>query len=391
MEESVKRALGMVSVERICEILTELVKRDSESPPGNEQAVGEYLQEFLTGLGIASERQFVCKSDDGSRDRFNVTARIEGQDPNLPAYLYVGHIDVVPAGNPAAWETPAFEPAIRDGKIYGRGSCDMKGSIACMLHLLECWQKAGVVPKRPLELLFNVDEEYRNRGMNRFLETKHRIHFAVVGEPTGHKIDLGHRGIMFISTSFHGRSAHASRPWLGVNAVEQATVFMNRVKEFSKVLAEREDPQLGPASLTTTVIHGGTKTNIIPESCVVETDRRLTVGETIEGAMEEVEAMIRDIPGAATRLNAHLPVGWIEEDHPEIDHLKRSFREVNGEEPEVSVFTATCEAGLLSRETGAPSVIFGPGDIAQAHQDNEFCALDSLKKAAGTFIAFFAE
>jgi len=391
MEETVKRALEMVSVERICEILTELCRRDSESPPGNEEAVGTYLMEFLAGLGIASERQFVCKSDDGRRDRFNVTARIEGQDNSLLPYLYVGHIDVVPAGNPEAWETPAFEPAIRNGRIYGRGSCDMKGSIACMLHLLECWQKAGVVPHRPLELLFNVDEEYRNRGMRRYLETERRIHFGIVGEPTHHKIDLGHRGIMFIETSFHGRSAHASRPWLGVNAIEQATLFMNRVKEMAPILAKREDPRLGPASLTTTVIRGGTKTNIIPESCIVETDRRLTVGETTGAAMAEIEAMIRDIPGASTKLNAHLPVGWIEEDHPEIDHLKAAFRAVNGEEAEVSVFTATCEAGMLSEKTGAPVVIFGPGDIAQAHQDNEFCELDSLDKAARTFMAFFAE
>lgn len=391
MNENVKKALELLSVPRICEILTELCQRDSESPPGNEQATGEYIETFLNGLGIAAKREFVCKSDDGSKDRFNVMARIEGQDNSLLPYLYVGHIDVVPAGNPSAWETPAFEPVIRDGKIYGRGSCDMKGSIACMLHLLECWQKAGVVPKRPLELLFDVDEEYRNRGMRKYLETERKIYFGVVGEPTAHKIDLGHRGIMFIETSFKGRSAHASRPWLGVNAIEQATLFMNRVKEFSKVLAEREDPMLGPASLTTTVIRGGTKTNIIPESCVVETDRRLTVGETTEAAMDEIRAMIADIPGASTKLNAHLPVGWIPEDHPEIDHLKNVFRAVNGAEAEVSVFTATCEAGMLSAQTGAPSVIFGPGDIAQAHQDNEFCSLESLEKAARVFFTFFAE
>lgn len=376
--------LDSVSRQRLTELTIELVKRESEAPPGHEAAVGAYIVDFFQKLKIPVRKQS-CEGE-----RFNVIATIPGSDSTLKPYLYIGHMDVVPAGNPAAWTIMPYEPALQDGKVYGRGAADMKGSIACMLHLAEIFAGKQYCPKRPIQMLFNIDEEHHNTGIKRFIESSPQAELAIIGEPTAVQIHLGHRGVMAYQADFQGKSAHAAQPQLGTNAIEQAMVFCQRVQNLNEGLSLRPDPYLGAGSIVTTMIRGGTKVNTVPEHCTVETDRRLTVGETVSEATQQAKALLEDIPGATLTVTTCCPVGWIEEEHPQVDKLKTAYQTANGEEAVVSVFPACCEAGLFSEATGIPAVIFGPGDIAQAHQTDEYITVDSLEKAARTYIAFLS-
>lgn len=382
--QDIQDILAKISPQRLAELTRELIRRESEAPPGHEASVGHFIVSFFQQLGIPVRKQ------DCGNGRFNVIADILGRKPELKPYLYVGHIDVVPAGNPEAWTTPPYEPEERDGRIYGRGAADMKGSVACMLHMAEVFAACRHWPQRPLQMLFNVDEEHHNLGMKTFIASQPQAELAVIGEPTAAQIHLGHRGVMAFQADFQGRSAHAAQPQLGVNAIEQAMLLGSRVQQLNQKLGQKPDPYLGAGSIVTTMIRGGIKVNTVPEHCTAEMDRRLTVGETPELAEMEIRRLLEDIPEAKLQITTCCPTGWIPADHPQVQRLQEAYRTAGGAEAVISVFPACCEAGMLSEAAGIPAVIFGPGDIAQAHQTDEYVTIDSLYQAARTYAAFFA-
>lgn len=259
-----------------------------------------------------------------------------------------------------------------------------------MLHLVELMVQRDIRPDNDLLLLLNADEEHHNTGMRAFLEAPPKIDFAVVGEPTGLEIHLGHRGVMAFDVRFSGRSAHAARPEEGVNAVEQAVAFCQGLQALNRALSEKPDPLLGAASIKVTMISGGTKVNVIPESCVLSIDRRLIAGETPEEALRQVESLAAPFPGAEVKITTCCPPGSISRDNRDLGLLAEGVRTALDKEPVYGVFPATCEAGLLTQKTGVPSVIFGPGSIAQAHQTDEFISLEQLSQGARCDLAMFA-
>ncbi len=372
-----------ISHERLAQLTMELVRRESEAPPGNEEAVCTYIKDFLQQQGLTVTEQ-PC-----APHRANVLATIPGKDSQALPYLYVGHVDVVPAGNPALWTTPPYEPAVREGRIYGRGAADMKGSVACMLHLAELYAAGQFQPQRPVQMLFDIDEEHQNLGMRTFIQSAPQAVFAIVGEPTGGRIHLGHRGVMAFQVDFYGKSCHAAQPSLGVNAIEQALAFCEKVRALNAQLQTQADPYLGAGSITVTMIEGGHKVNTIPEHCCVRIDRRLTVGESTQQATKQIEQMLTEAPGAQVKVTTQCPVGWIEKEHPQIQRLQEAARQA-GKPAEISVFSACCEAGLMSEGTGIPTVILGPGEIAQAHQTDEFVSIAGLYDTARLYYAFFS-
>lgn len=379
----IQSLLDQVSEERLTELTIELVSRESEAPPGNEAVVGQWITEFIQNLGLPVQKQ------DCENGRFNVIVDIPGQDSSLKPYLYIGHMDVVPPGDLAQWETPPYQPQLRNGRIYGRGTSDMKGSIACMLHIAELLAGSHTQPPRPLRLLFNIDEEHQNLGLWKYLETKPEAELALIGEPTGAQIHLGHRGVMAFQVDFNGKGAHAARPQLGINAIEQAVDFCKQAEQLNQTLLQQPDPLLGPGMISVTMIEGGTKVNVVPQSCRVRLDRRLTAGETPEAALHQMETLAAAYPQATVAITTCCPVGRIDETSPHVKRMQDAFAEANGREAEISVFPATCEAGLFEEHTGVPALIFGPGDIAQAHQTNEYIETQSLYTAAKAFLAFF--
>ena len=199
-----------LSEQRVTEILSDLIRRPTDAE------TGDYIIDFLTRCGISAEKQ------DCGDGRFNVVASIPGSTPGRD--LYIGHTDVVPAGDLSAWTTPPFSPAVRGGRLYGRGAADMKGSVAAMLHAAELLA-ALPSPQRGLTMVFDADEECHNTGMKRFLQDPPSGDFAVIGEPSELLLDLGHRGVMAFEAVFRGKSAHAARPETGVNAIDQAAAF----------------------------------------------------------------------------------------------------------------------------------------------------------------------
>lgn len=347
-----------------------LIRLASENPPGNEAAPAEYVAERLRRLGADVTLQQVAPG------RLNAVGVFSfGPGPRL---LFNSHLDVVPAQDPIQ-----LQPELRDGRLIGRGACDAKGAVAAMLAA--CARLVG--SDRPgagtLIVAAVADEEVSGLG-SRYLvqEGGVRADAAVVGEPTGNRVNLGCRGAYRARVRFFGRAVHSSDPDRGANAVYHAARFVLAVADWQRELARRPIPPAAAA----TVIAGGSKVNIIPDHCEVQVDRRLAPGETVADGERELgdllEQLRRDDPELRWEVE---PIGTpkagvrIEEGHP----LARLALAVTGQE-RGEFFRGGTDAPYLA-EAGIPAIILGPGSLDQAHTADEWVGVADLHAAAGLY------
>jgi acetylornithine deacetylase len=300
-----------------------------------------------------------------------------------------GHTDVVPVAG-QAWSTDPFTLAERDGNLYGRGTCDMKGFIACALALAPRFAAARLA--RPLHLALTYDEEVGCLGAQAMLEALQRSGrrpaVAIVGEPTEMGIIEGHKGCCEYTTTFTGLEGHASRPELGVNAIDYAVRYVVRLMEIGEVLRHRAPAGSAFAPPWSTVqagrITGGVSRNTIPGKCTLEWElrpvndddfryARKAIGDFVE--RELLPEMRSGAPTAdiVTEVIGEV-AGLVPVPQNEAEALVRALS--NDRQPAQLVSFGT-EAGLFQQQ-GISTVICGPGSIAQAHKPDEFIALDQL-------------
>ncbi|MDR2588467.1 MAG: M20 family metallopeptidase, partial [Spirochaetales bacterium] len=302
-----------------------------------------------------------------------------------------GHIDVVPASE--NWDTPPFTATEKDGRIYGRGTADMKGGVAAMLvAALEFVQKEF---SGELVLNFVADEERLNLGTLASLPYTQGADYVVIGEPTLLELAIAHRGTIRFRVGFAGRSCHSGTPQDGLNAIENSSFGILALKEYAKSLKRITHPVLPAPTCVVTTISGGETDNIVPGSCFITVDRRIIPGETKESTEKE----IRDVLDAVKKEHAEfdytlepylsLGSGEVEADSEIVRLASRAYRSAFGEDCRVRDFTATCEQTIFTGK-GMPAIIIGPGSIEQAHIRNEFIAVSQLEKAVLFYKAFLS-
>ena len=345
-------------------------------------ALIEEVKAFLDGLGYET---LVVRDD--SNTKANLYATI-GPAVNGGVILS-GHSDVVPTEG-QNWASDPYDIDIRDGKLYGRGSCDMKGFLACLLAKAETFKNADL--RVPIHLAFTYDEEVGCLGVPSLVEAinnlPHKPAMCIVGEPTEMKVITQHKGKYSARAHFTGRSGHSSLPGEGVNAVEFASEFVVFLRKLGRQCRDEgpHDDEFTPNPTTfhTGVIKGGTQLNIIPQNCFVDFEFRNLpnddrdalkarifdyldntlipeMRETYDDVGVEIE-VISDMPGLATG------------DDEEVTKLVMALTGANTT-GKVSFGT---EAGVFSAMGDIPTVVCGPGNIEQAHKPDEFIELDQL-------------
>jgi acetylornithine deacetylase/succinyl-diaminopimelate desuccinylase family protein len=332
--------------ERAVALTRDLVRIKSEAPPGNERPVAEFIVEYLKKHGVEGSVVPV------GEDRANVMAVLKGNRPGK-TLLYQGHIDVVPAVV-SEWSIPPYEGVIRDGKLYGRGSADMKSGVAAMIEAT-LWLKRNKVPLAgDLVLGFVADEEVSNKGTYKMLNDGLQADFCVISEPTSLDIVLGHRGVLAMEVTFLGKSVHSAQWHTGINAITKAVDFINRTREFyDSILSKKSHPLLGPPTLNVAVIDGGKKFNVIPDQCRIELDRRILVGESRESCERELQSILDDLATCdpdfktQTKTLTYCPPSMISPDAEIVRCLREAGKKVLGTVPQETAFKATCEASLL--------------------------------------------
>ncbi|MSU83986.1 MAG: M20 family peptidase [Pedosphaera sp.] len=336
-----------------------------------EHRVAEFLASAARRHGLEVESQPVVPG------RSNLLVRLTPRGPVRHRVLLAPHLDTV--GDPAY--ALQLKPVVRDGRVYGRGACDTKGSVSAYFQSLLNVTAAGPRPAHT-EILFVglIDEENMQLGSRHFASHGPKSDFAIVGEPTSLEIVTAHKGDVWLRLRTIGRPAHGATPHRGRNAVTaMSRIVLALETEYASELAARPaHPRLGRPTINVGRIDGGRQPNIVPAECIIDIDRRTLPGETEAGVRFEIRALLqrqglkacfdtlRTSPCEPLETNPDLP-------------LVQALTRAAGRRITRGVHYFTDAAPLAAG--GIPSVVFGPGDIAQAHTEREWLAISQLEKS----------
>jgi acetylornithine deacetylase/succinyl-diaminopimelate desuccinylase len=370
------------------DLLVELVRTPSH--PGvdrQEERVAAILATWLRARGVAVEL------DEAAPGRPNVIARVTGSGRGRTLVL-CGHTDTVPLneGEPGV----GFSAEIREGRLWGRGACDMKGALAAMAAALASLKDS--LSCGDVVFAAVADEEMQSLGAERLVATGLRADGAIVGEPTQNRLALGHKGLEWIEVGFTGRAAHGGTPEAGIDAIAAAARFACLVgDELRPSFAVRTHPGLGPPTINLGTIRGGDQPSTVAAACTIALDRRTVPGESYGSVVAELQALLdrvtAETPGLATSLRRvpggmhtleHLPT-IVDAGHPLARSVEDARREITGRDESPTVFPAWTDASLLSNFAGIPCVVLGPGDLALAHTPRENVLLSEVDEAAAIY------
>ena len=336
-----------------------------------EHRVAAFLESAARRQGLDVESQAVVPG------RSNLLVRLSPRGEVRHRVLLAPHMDTV--GEPAY--ALQLTPVVRDGRIYGRGACDTKGSVAAFFQSLLNVAASGTRPKHT-EILFVglIDEENMQLGSRHFAQHGPQGDLAIVGEPTGLEIVTAHKGDVWLRLRTTGRSAHGATPHRGKNAVTaMARIVLALETEYAAELAARTaHPRLGRPTVNVGRIDGGRQPNIVPAECTIDIDRRTLPGETEAGVRREIIALLRRHGLKASYDNLRTSPCEPLDTCPDLP-LVRSLTRAAGRKGTRGVHYFTDAAPLAAG--GTPSVVFGPGDIAQAHTEREWLAISQLEKS----------
>ncbi len=340
-----------------------------------EKRVAEFLAAFAARAGLEVELQTVLPG------RSNVIARLRPGNRVRQTILLAPHLDTVGA------DDAQFVPRKKNGRLHGRGACDTKGSVAAMFTAL-CELAESASRPRETEIIFAglVDEEQAQAGSRALVASRLKADLAIVGEPTRLQAVTAHKGSLWLQLETRGKAAHGATPQLGRNAVHAMARVVDRLEtDYAARLRKRKHRLLGPATVNVGTIQGGSQPNIVPDRCAITIDRRTLPGEAEADVRREIAAWLRAKKLSATVSSTKLAPARPLETDPKLPLVRQFLRSLGQTQPAGVDFF--CDAAVLSHG-GIPSVVFGPGDIAQAHTADEWISLDSLERGKDRLLRF---
>jgi acetylornithine deacetylase/succinyl-diaminopimelate desuccinylase family protein len=376
-----RELLARIDPASVAELTTALVRARGQNPPGEEAATVAVLAEECAARGL----DVTTSSVEPGRD--NLVATVPGGAG--PGLLLLGHTDVVPVG--AGWTTDPYGGVLRDGRIYGRGSTDMKGGLAACVVAMAALESAGIELSGPVELAALVDEEETGKGIRSYVGARAGSSYTgcVVAEPTDLQTIIAARGDAYVEIRITGKAAHSGNPADGVNAIYGAAEVVATIERLHRDLAADPHPLAGPATWSVGRIDGGTGTSIVPERCVVSADRRLLPGESQHDVLADLRDRI-DLSGRGLAVEIRMPMGMpgfeTAPDEPLVEIADRALADAGGPGLPLGGWTAACDGGFVARDLGVPVVVLGPGSVTgQAHRPDESVGVTELVVAARTY------
>jgi acetylornithine deacetylase len=402
LSAEIDRAVDTLSAD-LSVFLQKLVQ--AASLPDHEQAAQDLVAEKLRSLGLDVDivpsrfdelREHPAFGDDGfSPDaRINVVGRWHGTQTGEGRSLILnGHVDVVPAGDLSLWDDSPWGGIIRDGRLYGRGSCDMKAGLCAGIFALEALQRLGFHPARDVLVESVIGEESGGVGTLTTIVKGYKADGAILLEPTKLEICPVQSGALTFRLTVPGRAIHAAMKPYGVSAIDKFALLLRAINELE---AERhrmfqhplyEDPNnIAPINIGT--IRGGEWHSTVPEEVVAEGRFGVLPGESNEAARRALEETISKVADADSWLREHRPkLEWFEGqfesaetplEHPLIQALSDVHQQVVGTSPTLRGVTYGSDMRLLINHAHIPSTHYGPGDVSLAHAANEFVPLDEV-------------
>lgn len=362
----------------------ELVKIESTNPGTGEMRMADYIVSYLSGSGAE------VVLDEVADRRCNVVATLSnaGQE-RTDALILICHMDTVVIDG--EWSMEPFSGEIRDGKIYGRGACDMKSGLACALSVFRdtaIRKRDGEISLcRPLKLICTADEEGAMRGVERVIEAGYagQRDWIVDLEPTEGQIQMAHKGRLWLKLTVHGVTAHASRPEQGADAIAAAGEIISRIRRLFEAMPEHEE--LGRATVTFGQITGGYQPYVVPDACTIWLDMRLVPPMNSERVLSEIEGILREtertISGIRTEYVITGDRPYIEKNEQSelMKHLKRACYEVTGEAPLTGPFSGYTDTAVIAGRLGNQECMsYGPGSLDRAHKPDEYVEIADIRR-----------
>jgi acetylornithine deacetylase len=321
-----------------------------------------------------------------------------------PTVVLNGHLDVVPTGAPGLWSVDPWQGAVRDGRIYGRGTCDMKAGLACQVMAVEALRRAGVRLRGTVQLQSVVGEEDGGLGTFATLRRGHRGDLAVICEPTSGDLVTASAGALTFRLVVPGRSAHGSMRLEGVDAVEKYLQVHLALRRLEARRNRDADPLMArlalPYPLSVGTVRAGDWASSVPDELVAEGRLGVALGEPVEHARAELEAAVAEVC-AGDRWLAENPVrvewcggqfasGAVSPESPVARLVAESHARLHGSRPAVLGVPYGSDQRLLTGLGGVPAVLYGPGSAAQAHTADEYVPVDELVRVTQTLVLLVA-
>ncbi len=368
--------------DEVIKLTQQLVKIPSHKDIKNrEKEVAEYIHSYCIENELEAELQTV----DGERK--NVIAYLRG-DGTGKTLLFNGHTDTVPPYN---MTIDPFKAEIRDDCIWGRGTNDMKGALACMITSMLAIKKSGVKLKGDIIFTGVIGEEEKSEGTEYLAKSGITADGAIVGEPSNYEYAIGHRGLEWLEIKIKGKAAHGGVPHLGINAISKAAKLITRIEEeLYPKLKDRFNEYMGPSVMNFGRIEGGSQPSTVADSCSIKIDRRYIPGEDVESVLNEYQSIIDSIKEEDPEFDAEIV--RMENNMLTLDHLylmtqpdepivmatREALKEVINREPDITRKRGWTDAALLSNFANIPTVVVGPGDISYSHTKDERVPIKDL-------------
>ena len=406
------------AADEVAELTSQLVQRNSAHPEGHTDRVVAYMQSFFDQHGIANE------ADANDPRKPNLVARVEGTSDKT--ILWLGHIDVVPAGMPEFWTYPPYSGTIADGNVYGRGSSDMKGACASAMIAARLLSQLDEPPPTNVQFWFSSDEEIGGPAGARWLAESGRLQGEVclIGDGSGGgydmpSLDLGCKGGLGVRLIVKGHTAHGSTPFLGDNALRKLidiVPVIERIGEFkldvpdeltevletslahfkasqalTPVQTKAADRLYDYPTVTCNILNAGVKINVVPDYAEAGFDIRLTPGSDPQKVKAQLEALVADagVDGVEIAVTAPPVAGYYESPHsPGANALAETLRRVTGKEPLAKILTGGTDGIAVRHIASIPSIGWGTSLTGMAHQPDERISIENLVLGVKVYAAF---
>lgn len=375
-----------VSEQNLIDDLSAMVRIPSVNTFGNsdpkrpaEEEMAQFFEARMKEIGLDVSSAHVA---DGRR---NVWGRLRGTG-NGPTIMLAGHLDTV--GVPG-YENP-FEPTIKDGRIHGRGSCDMKAGLAAYLEVARILVASDAPLNGDVIIAGVVDEEDAMIGSKDFGENGPHVDCAIVAEPSKLAISTAHRGQICLFIRTHGKSTHSSVPENGINAIYHMSAVVDALLAYANTLSTRDpDPLCGKPTFSIGAIKGGEGASSVPDFCEIEVDRRTVPGETYDSVSAELKDVLEQVAATTPDFNYEIsppslncPPLKTDMSSPLVLAISSAVKKISGQDAKYMTFPGSTDAPNF----GCPTVICGAGDLAQCHSVNEYVPISEIKSAVDIYL-----
>ncbi len=359
------------------DLLKQLIRADSTAGKG-EAAAADVVARWFTKHGID------CRIDPWDGNRANVIAQVKTARKR-PGLLFLCHLDVVGPGE-ETWNHTPFGAVEKEGRIYGRGTVDMKGGIAAVMAAICKVVDSRAALQGDIVFAATAGEETDSSGVQRFMQHRGRLPALggiVVPEPTDLSVVTAHRGLFWLKITTRGKAAHSSMPERGVNAITSMKRVLDALEQYQ--IPFEPHPLLGKSSLSVNTISGGEAMNIIPDGCTIGVDIRTLPGQDHEALRYDIERILAQLKATTPQFDAELVIersAKAMETDPECEFVKRLCSAVDVDLTNVIGYTTDAPHVV---PLGAPIVLYGPGKPKLCHQTDEYIDTADLERAADLF------